>query len=139
MAGGNGAPARRRPVLRSLGPVAAGALLAVALGGTLLLADVRIAGGRLVRAAMGGGDLADACRAPLAQRLAETGFEPAEIEFGPEPTLGPSFARERTFGDSFTFRDGAAQTRVDGVVACAVSAAGTHVTFRVASPPRRAA
>lgn len=135
--GGGAAPAGRRSTARSLGLVAAGALLAVALGGIVLLVDLRFAGGRIVNAAMGGGDLADACRRPLERRLAEKGFEPADLEFGPEPVLGSPWARERTFGDSFTFRDGAAAVRVDGVVACVVSASGTTADFRVASAPRR--
>lgn len=139
MTGQDTGPVRRRSALRGLGLVAAGVLLAVALGGTVLLVDLKFAGGRIVDAALGSGDLADACRQPLERLLAEKGFEPADIEFGPEPTLGSPWARERTFGDSFTFRDGAAAVRVDGVVACAVSASGATVDFRVANPPHRAA
>ena len=135
MAGGDSG--RKRPALRSFGLVLAGVLLAVALGGTVLLVDLRFAGGRIINAAMGSGDLADACRRPLQQRLAEKGFEPADLEFGPEPALGSPWSRERTFGDSFTFRDGAEAVRVDGVVACVVSTAGARVEFRVASPPHR--
>ena len=136
-AGGGAVTPVRRSAVRSLGLVAAGALLAVALGGTVLLVDFKFAGGRIVSAAMGGGDLADACREPLAKNLAEKGFEPADIEFGPEPVLGSPWARARTFGDSFTFRDGAAAVRVDGVVACVVSASGATAAFRVASAPHR--
>ena len=88
---------------------------------------------------MGSADLADACRTPLVRRLAERGFQPDEVEFGPEPTLGSPWARERSFGDSFTFRDGAEGTRVDGVVACVVSGPGVTVDFRVAQSPHRAA
>ncbi len=73
------------------------------------------------------------------RRLAERGFQPDDVEFGPEPTLGSPWARERSFGDSFTFRDGAAGTRVDGVMACVVSGAGVTVEFRVGQNPRRAA
>lgn len=133
------APGRARSLLRGLMLVLAGMLLAAALGGVALLADLRFDGGRMVRAAMGSGDLADACRPPLVRRLAERGFQPDDVEFGPEPTLGSPWARERSFGDSFTFRDGAAGTRVDGVVACVVSATGVTVEFRVAQNPRRAA
>ncbi|WP_237477916.1 hypothetical protein [Lichenibacterium dinghuense] len=132
-------PGRARSLLRGLALVVAGMLLAATLGGVALLADIRFDGGRVIRAAMGGGDLADACRPPLVRRLAERGFQPDDVEFGPDPTLGSPWARERSFGASFTFRDGAAGTRVDGVVACVVSAAGVSVDFRVAQNPRRAA
>ena len=126
-------------MLRGLALVVAGMLLAAALGGVVLLADLRFDGGRLVRAAMGSADLADACRGPLVRRLAERGFQPDDVEFGPEPTLGSPWAGDRSFGDSFTFRDGAAGSRVDGVVACVVSGTAVTVDFRVSQNPRRAA
>lgn len=133
------APRRGRPVLRGSALVLAGMLLAATLGGVAILADLRFDGGRLVHAAMGVGDLADACRPPLVRRLAERGFQPDDVEFGPEPTLGSPWARERSFGDSFTFRDGVEGSRVDGVVACVVSGTGVTVDFRVAQNPHRAA
>lgn len=136
---GRSTPRRGRPILRGLALVAAGMLLAVALGGMVILGDLRFDGGRLLHAAMGGADLADACRAPLVQRLTERGFQPDDVEFGPEPVLGSPWARERSFGDSFTFRDGAEGARVDGVVACVMSGAGATVDFRVAQNPHRAA
>ena len=117
----------------------AGMLLAVALGGIVILGDLRFDNGRLVQAAMGSADLADACRAPLVGRRAERGFQPDELEFGPEPTLGSPWARERSFGDSFTFRDGIEGARVDGVVACVVSGGTVTVDFRVAQAPHRPA
>ncbi len=132
-------PRRGRRLRRSLALVAAGALLAVALGGILLLADLRFDGGRALQAAMGSEALAEACRGPLQQRLTERGFEPDDVAFGPEPTLGSPWGRERSFGDSFTFRDGAAADRVDGVVACVVSGSGVTVDIRVGSNPHRAA
>ncbi len=133
------APRGKRGVLRSLALVAAGMLLAVALGGIVILVDLRFDGGRLVQAAMGSADLADACRAPLVRRLAERGFQPEELEFGPEPTLGSPWARERSFGDSFNFRDGVEGTRIDGVLACVLSGTNVTVDFRVAQNPRRPA
>ncbi len=132
------APRRRlRAAGKSLALVGAGALLAVAVGSALVLADLRFDGGRFVRAAMGSDALAEACRVPLVGRLAERGFEPDEVEFGPEPTIGSPWGGGRSFGDSFTFRDGAGQARVDGVVACVVSGGGVTVEFRVGSAPRR--
>ena len=133
------APRRGPSWLRGLALVAAGMLLAVALGGVVILGDLRFDGGRLLHAAMGSADLADACRTPLVRELAERGFQPDEVEFGPEPTLGSPWAWERSFGDSFTFRDGAEGTRVDGVVACVMSGPGVTVDFRVAQNPHRAA
>ena len=129
----------RGSVLRGLALVAAGMLLAVALGGVAILGDLRFDGGRLVHAAMGSADLADACRAPLVRRLSERGFQPDDVAFGPEPTMGSPWGRERSFGDSFTFRDGAEGARVDGVVACVVSGTAVTVDFRVAQNPHRAA
>ena len=126
-----------RGLLRSLALVAAGALLAVALGGVALLVDLRFDGGRVLQAALGSDALAEACRAPLERRLADQGFQPADLVFGPEPTLGSAWDRRRSFGDSFTFRDGAAAVRVDGVVACVVSGAEVTVEFRVSSAPHR--
>ncbi len=128
-----------RSAARTIGLVSAGALMAVALGGIVLLFDLRFTGGRLVHAALGGDALAEICRPPLEQRLSERGFQPADLEFGPEPTLGSPWAHERKFGDSFSFRDGAAATRVDGVVACVVSGPDVTVDFRVAANPHRAA
>ena len=132
------APRRRLHAAgKSLILVGAGALSAAVLGGALAVADLRFDGGRLVHAAMGSDALAEACRAPLVSRLAERGFEPAEVEFGPEPTIGSPWGDRRSFGDSFTFRDGAKQARVDGVVACVVSGGGVTVEFRVGSAPHR--
>ncbi len=131
------APRGGRSTVRSLALVAAGALLTAALGGAAVLGDVRFGGGRLLHAAMGSDALAAACQAPLERRLAEKGFQPDDVEFGPAPTLGSPWAPERTFGDSFTFRDGAAEVRVDGVVACVVSGASVTVDFRVGSSPHR--
>ncbi len=132
-------PRRGRMWGRSLALVAVGALLAGALGGVLLLADLRFDGGRVLHAALGSEALAAACRVPLERQLAEKGFQPDDIAFGPEPTLGSLWSRERKFGDSFTFRDGPAADRVDGVVACVVSGSDVTVDFRVASNPHRAA
>ncbi len=124
---------------RSLALVAAGALLTLALGGILLLADLRFDGGRVIHAALGTQALAEACRAPLERRLVERGFQPDDVVLGPEPTLGSPWDRERRFGDSFTFRDGAAAERVDGVMACVVTRDGVTVEIRVAANPHRAA
>ena len=132
-------PRRGRSILKGLALVAGGMLLAVALGGAAILGDLRFDGGRLLHAAMGSADLADACRAPLVRRLTERGFQPDDVEFGPEPTLGSPWARERSFGDSFTFRDGIEGARIDGVVACVVPGATVTVDFRVAQNPHRPA
>lgn len=120
-----------------LGPMAAGAALVLALGAALVLGDWMFGRGRLLGAALGSASLAEACREPLVRHLAERGFEPGDVEFGPTPRLGAPWSRERTFGDSFTFQDGAGETRVDGVMACVVSGAGVTVEFRVGSAPRR--
>lgn len=130
-------PGRARPLLRAAALVTAGAALTVALGVLVVLGDLRFDGGRLIHVAMGSDALAESCRTPLIDRLAERGFQPDDVEFGPAPTLGPPWDRARTFGDSFTFRDGAGQVRVDGVVACAIQGTSVTIDFRVASNPHR--
>ena len=135
----NGALPRRRSLLRGAALVAAGACLVVAIGGVVLFAELRLDGGRLIRAALGDGELIDLCRPPLVRHLVDSGFEPNDITFGPAPVLGSPWAKDRSFGDGFTFTDGAAGTRVDGVMACVVSGRGVTVDVRVGSAPHRTA
>ena len=122
-------------MLRGLGLVGLGAGLA----GVLAAAALWLGGSHLIYRALGGEGLARACTPPLVAALRDRGFEPADVEFGPDPKLSSPFARPRSFGASFTFRDGAAQVRVDGVMACAVSGEEATVEVRVGTVPRRAA
>ncbi len=110
----------------------------VLVGGGVL-GDLWLDGGRALYAAFGRDALARTCTAPLIRRLAEQGFEPADLEFGPRPRLSLAWGRKRSFGDSFTFTDGAGQERVDGFVACQVSGGTITIDVRVGSVPHRAA
>lgn len=125
----------RAPALRALGLVGLGAVLAAGLAAAALW----FGGEHLLYRALGGEGLARACTPPLVATLKDRGFEPADIEFGADPKVSSPFARPRSFGASFTFRDGAAQVRIDGVMACAVSGEEATVEVRVGAVPRRAA
>ena len=126
---------RARSVLKASALMAAGGVL---LGG-VALADLWFDDGRALYAAFGRDALARSCTAPLIRRLAEQGFEPADVEFGPRPRVSLAWGHERSFGDSFTFTDGAAQERVDGVLACEVSGGTVTIELRVGAVPHRAA
>ena len=133
---GEGRPGSRSGrVLRALGLVGLGA----ALAGTGAAAALWLGGEPLLYRARGGERLARACTPALLAALRDRGFEPADVEFGPDPKVSSPFSHPRSFGASFTFRDGAAETRVDGVMACAVSDDAATVDVRVSAPPRRAA
>ncbi len=126
---------RARSVLKASVLTAAGGVLV----GGVALGDLWFDDGRALYAAFGRDALARTCTAPLIRRLAEQGFEPADVEFGPRPRVRLAWGRERSFGASFTFMDGAAQERVDGVVACEVSGGTITIDVRVGAVPHRAA
>lgn len=115
--------------MRTLLLIASGAVLAVAVGGLALVADRN--GGRGLDALTGRDRLVAACAPVLAARLRDAGFEPREIELGAAPA-------GRMLRGSFTFRDGALGTRVDGIVACTVEGATVTLNFRTSGPPVRA-
>ena len=122
-------------MLRALSLVGLGAVLAAGLAAVALW----FGDDHLLYRALGGEGLARACTPPLVAALRDRGFEPAEVEFGPDPKVSSPFAHPRSFGASFTFRDGVAQVRVDGVMACAISGEEATVEVRVGTVPRRAA
>ena len=100
-------------------------------------ADLSFDQGRLVSIAFGREGLIKNCSASLAGRLAEKGFEPSDLDLDTHPSLDRPWQAVRTIEGHFTFLDGPKQTRVDGVMACAVSRNGVTVDFRVASTPHR--
>ena len=120
---------------RALGLVGLGAVLS----GVLAAGALWLGGEHLLYRALGGEGMARACTPPLVAALRDRGFEPADVEFGPDPKLNSPFAHPRSFGASFTFRDGAAEVRVDGIMACAISGDEATVEVRVGAVPRRAA
>ncbi len=121
-------------VLRlSLGLIVA-AVLTVAGFAT---ADLWLDHGRLVILAFGQEELVRSCSASLTGRLAQKGFEPNDLDVDAKPNLDVPWRSVRSIEGRFTFLDGPEQTRVDGVMACAVSRTGITVDFRVASAPHR--
>ncbi len=100
-------------------------------------ADLSFDQGRLVNMALGREGLIKNCSASLAGQLAQKGFEPSDLDVDAHSNLDRPWRSVRSIEGHFTFLDGPEQTRVDGVMACAVSRNGVTVDFRVASAPHR--
>lgn len=120
------------PILKALAAFAL--LVVVLLAGTV--ADYTLNDSRILYALVGRDRLVDACLPELEKGLVDRGFAPTDVEFATRPHI--AIGRTRTFGSEFTFLDGPAETRVDGVVACAVTASGVHVDFKTSARPLRA-
>jgi hypothetical protein len=114
---------------------AAGLLVLVALG---FVADLTLNRRRVLYALLGRDGIVAACRPPLEARLRNDGFEPTDIEFGEAPDITLSTGAGRTLADTFTFADGASQTRVDGALACSVKGATVSIDVRTTTTPTRA-
>ena len=100
-------------------------------------ADVWLDRGRLVSLALGREAIVKSCSASLTGRLSQKGFEPSDLDVDAQLNLEVPWRSVRSIEGHFTFLDGPEQTRVDGVMACAVSRTGVTVEFRVASAPHR--
>lgn len=111
-------------------------LIGVVLVGTLL-ADLMLNGGRGLGILLGRDRLIAACRPPLIAKLRAAGFEPDDILFEKGETVTVTTS-QRTFAGPFTFEDGGAQTRVDGLIACVVNDRSVTVEVRTRSTPLRA-
>ena len=109
--------------------------LALAAAG---LADLALNDGRILYRLIGRNAIAEACLPELKRSLAERGFAPADLELDPHPDIAVAFGGPKTLGAGFTFQDGPAQTRVDGIMACVVDATNVHVEFRTTAKPVRA-
>ena len=121
-------------VLRlSLGTMVAAALATAGFAG----ADLWFDHGRLVFLALGREELVKSCSASLTGRLTQKGFEPSDLDLDAQLNLDVPWRSVRSIEGHFTFLDGPEQTRVDGVMACAVSRTGVTVEFRVESTPHR--
>ena len=121
-------------VLRlSLGTMVAAALAAAGFAA----ADLWFDHGRLVFLALGREKLVKSCSASLTGRLAQKGFEPSDLDLDARLNLDVPWRAVRSIEGHFTFLDGPEQTRVDGVMACAVSRTGVTVEFRVEAAPHR--
>ncbi len=123
--------------MRSLLLIGAGGVAVLLLGALLVAGDLAFDGGRLVGAVTGRDRLLAACAPVLEAKLREAGYEPREIDLGAAPTVALAAGAGRTLEGRFTFEDGAAGARVDGMVACVVGRAVT-VEFRTSGPPVRA-
>jgi hypothetical protein len=131
------ASARMEPCLKTV--VRSLALLGAGLVVVLLIAaaDVTFNRQRILYGLLGRDATVRACTQALSVRLRTAGFEPSDIEFGGTPDLALSSLAGRTLKDTFTFRDGAAEARVDGIVACVLDGGTATVDFRTASTPIR--
>ena len=122
-----------KAVRQSLGITLALVLTAAGFGAE----DLWLDGGRLVAQALGRERLVRNCSESLAGRLAQKGFEPSDLDVDAQPKIDMPWRSVRSIEGHFTFLDGPEQTRVDGVMACAVSRTGVTVEFRVAAAPHR--
>jgi hypothetical protein len=125
---------RVRLILRIIGWSAALLVLAMLAG----LGDLAFNQRRLFYTLLGRDTLIAACTPALTAKLRAAGFEPTEVALGAEPDITVSTATGRSLQDSFTFQDGAAAARVDGVVACLVKDGAVSVDFRTSASPVRA-
>ena len=112
-------------------------LVPLALAGAGL-ADLTLNDGRILYRLVGRNAIAEACLPELKRGLAERGFAPADLELDPHPDIAVAFGAPKTLGAGFTFQDGPAETRVDGIMACVVGATNVHVEFRTNARPVRA-
>ena len=124
--------------MRRLLLILAGAASAAVFGAVVLVCDLVFDDGRIADALLGRDGLEKACTPLLSDKLRDAGFEPREIDLGARPDIAVASGAGRTFKDTFTFQDGAAGSRVDGVVACVVDGDAVTVDFRTTAPPVRA-
>ncbi len=123
-----------RLVLKIL--AAATALLVLIM--LLVIGDLVFNQRRMFYALLGRDALVAACAPPLADKLKRAGFEPTDVEFGDTPDITISTATGKTFADTFTFQDGAAGVRVDGILACVIRGDAVSVDFKTKATPLRA-
>ncbi len=116
----------------------AAAMLAAVLVVAVIAGDFFFNNHRLLYAVMGRDTLVAACRPVLETKLKAAGFEPQDLAFGGDVALSFSTVTGRALTGSFTFEDGASQTRVDGIVACSVVGQTVTVEMRTLTTPMRA-
>lgn len=113
------------------------AVLAVVVLAGVALYDLVFRGGQLVYGALGRDALVASCRPALLARLAESGFQPADLDFDERPTVTASTLTGRTLSGRFTFQDGVGGARVDGVAACVVKDGTVTIEVRTGTTPVR--
>jgi len=123
-----------RLVVRILAGTGAVGVVVVLLG----LGDFFFNGRQIFYALLGRDKIVQACSPMLVAKLKSAGFEPAEVMLGDEPQIAVSGFTGTSLQDSFTFRDGAAGSRVDGILACIVKGNAVTVDFRTSTTPERA-
>ena len=114
------------------------ATAAMVLAMVAFIGDLALNQRRLFYTMLGRDGLVAACRPSLAARLRDAGFEPADIDFGATPDITISTAAGKTLRDTFTFADGASQTRVDGILACSIKGETVAVEVQTSTTPTRA-
>ena len=104
---------------------------------SLVVGDLALNKRRLFYAVLGRDAIVTACVPALLEKLRNAGFEPRDLLLGEAPDIGFSTFTGKTLNDRFTFRDGAAETRVDGIAVCSIKQDAVRVEFRTASTPIR--
>lgn len=122
-----------RSVLILLGAAVAAPILAV----LLLIGDGVFNGQRLFYALLGRDRAEQACTPALVDKLRTAGFEPSDLTIDSRPDVSVSSATGTSLSAAFTFQDGAAGTRVDGLLACVVHGTAVTVDFRTRTAPTR--
>ena len=104
----------------------------------VVIGDLALNKRRMFYALLGRDAIERACTPVLLAKLKESGFEPDELTLGDTPDVTVSTLTGKTFKDTFTFADGPAGGRVDGIMACSVLGARASVEFRTSASPVRA-
>lgn len=120
-------------VLKAIGAVA---LVPLALAAAVVT-DFGLDDGRLVYALLGRNTIVEACLPELKKGLAARGFAPEDVEINPHPDIAVALGQPKSLAAEFTFEDGPAQTRIEGVMACVVGRNDVHVDFRTDATPVR--
>ena len=133
-----GVPIGGKQIMSTIAKMVAAFLLFPLVLAAAGLADFALNDGRILYGLIGRNAIVEACLPELKRGLAERGFAPADLELDPHPDIAVAFGAPKTLGAGFTFQDGPAQTRIDGVMACAVGSANVHIQFRTNARPVRA-
>ncbi|WP_131114324.1 hypothetical protein [Lichenihabitans psoromatis] len=113
----------------------------VALAALVVLAlvwDLAFNQQHVLKAVLGRDRVVQACSPALVTKLKAAGFDPVDLTFDDRPDLAFSSLFAQNLQGRFTFLDGTAGGRVDGVVACIATQDMVRVDFRTTVRPVRA-